>query len=70
MRMNCVMADTCTPRWVAPAITGLASASTSAAGSSVTSGASSARNAMSSRTMMKSTENRWMSFCDVFDWLC
>ena len=30
--MNCVIADTCTPRWVAPAITGLASASTSAAG--------------------------------------
>ncbi len=57
MRMNCVIADTCTPRCVAPAITGLASASTSAAGTNVTSGASNARNAMSSNTMMKSSEN-------------
>ena len=65
--MNCVIADTCTPRWVAPAMTGLASASTSAAGKSVTSGASRARNAMSSSTMMNRIENCWIFPCELFD---
>ena len=67
--MNCVIADTCTPRWVAPAMTGLARASTSAAGNSVISGASSARNAISSRTTMKSSENSCTEPCELFDYI-
>jgi len=54
------MLDTCTPRWVAAAMTGLARKSTSAAGSRVTSGASRARKAKSSRTMMKRNERPWV----------
>ncbi len=70
MRMNWVIAETWTPRWVAPAITGLASVRTSAAGMRVTSGASNARKAMSSSTMMNRSENFWISPIELFDWLC
>jgi len=65
-----VIDDTCTPRWVADAITGLANARTMPAGTSVTSGASGARKATSKSAMINMTESSWMLPCEVLDCFC
>ncbi len=67
IRINWVISAGCTPRRVtAPAITGLASSRTRAAGRNVMRGASSARKATSKRTMMRRNER----YCKVFRLVC